>query len=249
MAYPQADPACLNLMPRERSIGNEDWRARQSAMEAWYAALALDGSAQLSMFVSDYERIAPELRDLEGPTLDLGGGVGVTRHYLPTSMEYLVVDPGSGWLTMDRTALSARFPSLASLPPFVLGIGEKLPLRKASVRTVLGLWCLNHAEVPALVIAEAARVLEPGGQLVLVLEDMEPSWRDVLRWSQGRGRRRGALRTALRKLLRPFGGSWPLQPDHVAISENSLKEWAAPYFDPVRRTWRGEYLTLVMRRR
>jgi hypothetical protein len=105
---------------------------------------------------------------------------------------------------------------------------------------VLGLWVLNHAAVPERMVDEAARVLRPGGTLLLVLEDMEPAWSDLLRGRHPRGapHARGA---ALRKLCAPFC-PWPLQEDHVRIRERDLRGWLDHRFVRVRRGWMGVYL-------
>jgi SAM-dependent methyltransferase len=52
--------------------------------------------------------------------------------------------------------------------------GERLPLRDASVDTVLGLSVLTYMAEPLSFLMEARRVLKPGGSLVLEFTQMAP---------------------------------------------------------------------------
>lgn len=96
-------------------------------------------------------------------------------------------------------------------------------------------------------IGECARVLKPGGTLLLVLEDMNPRWRDLFSMP-----RRIAAWTLARKLAAALRlRDWPLQSDHVRIDEDALREWLSA-FVLTGRSWADEgrpaYLVLTMRR-
>jgi SAM-dependent methyltransferase len=58
--------------------------------------------------------------------------------------------------------------------PDVHGRGEALPFRDASFDTVLGLSMLTYFPEPAALLAEAHRVLKPGGVLILEFTQMAP---------------------------------------------------------------------------
>lgn len=128
----------------------------------------------------------------------------------------------------------------------VRGTGEQLPIGGQVVDAVIALWMLNHSVDPARVVAEAARVLRPGGRLLLVLEDMEPSWSDLRHGRFPPGAPHARLAT-LRKAWATVAG-WPLQADHMRIREGDLRRWLAPCFEDVEREWIGVYLVYAARR-
>lgn len=105
------------------------------------------------------DRIRSHVR---GTLVDVGCGSMPARTWLRGAFDrYLGVElPGSGYLGDDRVSFYAR--------------GERLPLREASVDTVLGLSLLKYVADPRAFLAEARRVLKPGGALVLEFTQMAP---------------------------------------------------------------------------
>ena len=85
-----------------------------------------------------------------------------------------------GRLTPRWQELTHRFPALTDRQVFVRGVGEHMPFRSATFDAVVAFWSLNHVGDPGRVVQEIGRVLRSGGRLLLVLEDMEPRWRDLL---------------------------------------------------------------------
>jgi SAM-dependent methyltransferase len=226
------------------------WNERQTAMTAWYRDLLETPAAAAACFQRDYRQFAGLLSGLSGRLLDVGGGNGVVRHYLSAHVEYVVLEPELAWLDERWNTLVGRFPCLATPPCFIRGIGEYLPFGPASFDAVVAFWSLNHAARPAEVIAEAARVLKPGGALVLVLEDMVPRWRDLavatLAWSRPR---RTARLTVDKVANAVLGRPWPIQSDHVRLNEPEVRAWAKPALALAERRWIDGYLTLMFRRR
>jgi SAM-dependent methyltransferase len=232
----------LDFRPQERL--DDDWRARQESMEGWYENLITNSDQAQECYRHDYEPLAPLLGELRGLVLDVGGGNGIARQYLPADVHYVDVDPSVDWLREDWLAVSEFFPALLSPITFVRGIGERLPFRSGRADVVLSLFSINHVVDPARVVAEALRVLRPGGRFVIVAEDVEPRWRDLPR----RGYRTGwvplskavpdKLATTLRRR------SWPLHPEHVRTTERQLRAWLRPGFALRRRSWVAGWLTL-----
>ena len=218
-------------------------------MEKWYGEM-VDTDWSRACFTDDYEPYRHILGAYSGTVLDLGGGAGVTRHYLPQDARYLVVEPSLMWLGAEWATLADEFPCLAACPAFVRGTGEALPLRERTFDVVLAFWMLNHASDPARIFQQTARVLRPGGRFLVVLEDMEPSWRDVVRPTM---RRRGmaAIRALAKQKLDAavLGRAWPLQEDHIRIRERDLSRWSAAGFDVAWRAWIGNFLTYEFVRR
>jgi SAM-dependent methyltransferase len=238
--YPQERADCVDLLPPDPRGANGGWLARQRQMEAWYRDMVTTDWARACL-TRDYEPFRELLADYRGTVLDLGGGAGITRHYLRSAGRYIVVDPSLLWLEPDWGGLADAFPCLSSRPPYVRGVGEHLPFRSGCFDTVLAFWALNHASDGRRVFREVARTLVPGGRFLVVLEDMEPRWREV----PGRASRPAARAQLLvRKAVAALPGrNWKVQSDHVAIREADLATWSDGMFTVSRRAWVGDYLT------
>ena len=233
-------------------------------MEAWYRDLISDPVNAIDCLAYDYEPHARLFKQLHGTILDIGGGVGIVRHYLHREAEYLVIDPSLHWLGSEWKRLAPRFVALADPPTFLRGIGEYLPFQNGVFDAALSLWSLNHAADPQAVINEAHRVLRPGGYLLLILEDMELTWRDLaacfayqrLRWSGLATGVRGvevALERSGFTIAKAIAHKrhrhpWPLQTDHLRILERDLQSWLRGRFQIIERSWEGGYLRYQARR-
>ena len=179
--FKQSSDLWVNLYPEEPTEADVvAWRHRQDEMHGWYRKLVSDRDHAVGCFHRDYWPFATVLQGLSGCVLDLGGGIGVTRHFLTAAKHYVVLDPGLDWFSADWTTLSGEFPCLSSFPCFVHGVGEQLPFHNCSFNAVVALWSLNHVRDPAAVLSEVHRVLMPSGRFIAVLEDMIPRWRDTL---------------------------------------------------------------------
>jgi len=245
----------------EQRPSNDGWAERLAKMEEWYRDLLRDGfepaEAELEFWFAPH---AEYLAQLTGRVIDVGGGVGLIGRYLDPACEHVVVDPAGFWHLPQWREFGARFAPGHS-PAFVEGRGEALPFADASFDAGINYSSLNHVDRADLCMAELARVVRPGGPVLLVLEDMEPSWSDVLRHIRQRLARRLGLRGAkppmwwhsasiwgLKDTLshKLSGKPWPLEPDHTRIRERDLRRWLAPSFKLVRREWRGQLLTFEL---
>jgi SAM-dependent methyltransferase len=243
--FTQSSDAWINLYPEERtknSVG--DWEHRQGEMEGWYRDLISDRDRAVGCFQFDYSPYATLLRELTGRVLDLGGGIGVTRHFLPPATQYAVLDPSLDWLSADWTTLSKEFPCLLSFPCFIHGVGEQLPFHNGSFDAIVALWSLNHVRDPAAVFSEVHRVLVPAGRFLVVLEDMIPRWWDTLLPSRRlRGEARWPRMFVRKAWLTLCQEPWPVQSDHLRILEREIAAWTEYRFEIKRRAWIGHYLT------
>ena len=97
-----------------------------------------------------------------GTVLDVGAANSWIMKYLNEECDYISLDyPVTG-------------AALYSATPDVFGTANKLPIRSQSVDTVLLLEVLEHLEHPTDALSEIARVLKPGGQLLLTLPFLYP---------------------------------------------------------------------------
>jgi ArsR family transcriptional regulator len=110
---------------------------------------------------------------------DLGCGTGVVMSILaPHVARVIGVDASDEMLA----AASAR---LADVPNAEMRRGalESLPVADATLDAATLMLVLHHLPAPALALAEAARVLKPGGRLLIV--DMAPHEREEYRQQMG----------------------------------------------------------------
>lgn len=121
--------------------------------------------------------------------LDLGSGAGAD-----VLISARRVSPGGRAIGLDMTVemleLARRNAAEAGVNnvEFVQGYLEDIPLPDASVDVVISNCVLNLAADKAIVLAEAARVLRPGGRLafsdVIADEDMDETTRaDMAAWT------------------------------------------------------------------
>jgi SAM-dependent methyltransferase len=96
------------------------------------------------------ERLAARGAD---PVIDVGGGQGRLVRALPAGITGIVVDNSRAQLTDAPT-------------PRLLADALHLPLRDNCAGAVTALWMLYHLDEPERAVAEAWRVLRPGGWLV-----------------------------------------------------------------------------------
>ncbi len=232
-----------------QSALEQAWGERQEQMESWYADLITAPERASRVLANDYEPFPSSLFSWPGPILDIGGGAGLVRQYLPAGTTYISLDPSVEWLRPEWTSLRKQFPCLADPFPFVRGVGESLPFGSDRFKTCLSLWSLNHARRPEQVFQEVDRVLQTGGTWFVVLEDMVPRVRDIpnrLRFALSGSYWTKAFLKSVYTVLRT--GAWPLQEDHIRIRESDLHDWSSGRFDVRQRRWFGNYLAYEFRK-
>jgi SAM-dependent methyltransferase len=212
-----------------------------------YRDLVADPAHAVLAYRSDLEPYRVRLAAASGRVLDIGGGNGLVRHVLPRDVDYVSVDPLLEWLDESWNVVADEFPCLREPLQFVRGVAEQLPFADRIFDTVLSFWSLNHCANPQRAIAEVARVIRPAGRLIVVLEEVEPPWRDILNRAYVDHRSWTRQRLAWEKLVALVGG-WPLQPDHLRITESDVTRWTSGLFSIISRTWHGSYLTLEFSR-
>lgn len=217
-------------------------------MTAAYRELVADPSHTVLAYHNDYGPFAPLLAGYSGRVLDIGGGNGLVRHFLPRGADYVSLDPSVDWLVVDAwQAVADEFPCLRQPLQFVRGFAEQIPFADGFFDGALAFWSLNHCVEPQQSLAELARVLRPGGRCLLVCDDVEPPWRDVVNRSY-RDPRWSHSRLAWEKSKALLLG-WPLQPDHLPMRERDIVRWTRDPFRTRYRAWHGSYLAIELTRR
>ena len=97
---------------------------------------------------------------------DLGAGEGALSQLLARQAEFVHCVDNSPRMVQVGRAL-ARKQGIRNLD-YVLGDIEKVPLKDGSVDVVLLSQALHHAENPRQALAEAHRILRPGGRVLIL---------------------------------------------------------------------------------
>ncbi|MCJ7421685.1 ArsR/SmtB family transcription factor [Sphingomicrobium astaxanthinifaciens] len=157
-----------------------------------------------------------------GRLVDVGTGTGrMLELFAPGASEAVGIDRSPDMLRIARVRLEAAGEAVrASLRQ---GDMFALPLPDGHADTVILHQVLHFAHQPRAAIDEAARILGPGGRLVLV--DFEAHGREELRRDHGH-QRLGFADEAIEQLIK-LAGLAPRPPAKVAGGELTVAVWTA----------------------
>ena len=118
------------------------------------------------------------LAQASGRTLDIGAGTGANVGLFPPAVSELVlVEPDPHMLKKLRAKLEGRGEGASAIE----APAERLPFADSSVDTVVFTLVLCTVPDPSAALAEAARVLRPGGKLLFV-EHVRSRHPGLARW-------------------------------------------------------------------
>lgn len=153
---------------------------RAAAVDSWFAAHAAEWEQERSLHTREAgveQAIAAALPGLLGDLVDVGTGTGRMIELLaPRARSALGLDRNPEMLRIARNRLEAGGIASARVQS---GDMYELPLGAESCDTVVLHQVLHFADDPAAVIGEGARVLRPGGRLLVI--DLMPHEREELR--------------------------------------------------------------------
>jgi ubiquinone/menaquinone biosynthesis C-methylase UbiE len=145
------------------------------AVQKFFEGVATDWDA---MRLSYYdERVIEKMAEVSGvdehsEVVDIGTGTGFVSAGLATRVKRVVgVDNASAMLEVARGNLRALDLSNVDL---VIGDVARLPLEDGSMDAAFANMVLHHAEDPAAMLQEMARVVRPGGTVAITDEVSHP---------------------------------------------------------------------------
>ena len=246
-SWPRPAGGHLDLRVGAWDAAASRWQRRQDETCRYYDGLKEQHDEAVVAFRSDLAPFAATLSGYRGWVLDIGGGNGIVRHVLPNAAQYVSADPSTEWLADGWEALADVFPCLLQPLAFVQAYAEHLPFAEGAFDASVCMFTLNHCANPVVALREIARVVRSGGHVLLVLEDGEPFYKEILSGAARHYLIESRARLFAGKLAKPLVGS-PTQTDHVAIDDAMLDESTAGRLELVRRWWVGCYLALEYRR-
>jgi SAM-dependent methyltransferase len=220
----------IDFLPQEvrRELTEIGWETRHAFFRKWLIAAAQNPSS-----LGDEDFFAACVRRagrLAGLVLDIGGGDGYLRRWLPPDVHYVCIDP-EPYPSQCAARASGREGVADVTDPVILrGVGEYLPFQQEAFRTVFCLATLNHTAHPPQVLQGIDRVLQPGGTLMLTLEEVPPllpllhlaNWRAI---RAGMGTTRARWRNSLFSRGKPDA-----QPDHIPVPHRMIGKWLGGNF-------------------
>jgi SAM-dependent methyltransferase len=105
------------------------------------------------------KHLHPALGQLTGDVLDVGAGQAPWRGWLPTTSTYHGIDIATAYeFGMDRCRSDITYYD-----------GKRMPFDDATFNAAICIEVLEHSEDPQVLAVEMARVLKPGGTLLLTV--------------------------------------------------------------------------------
>jgi SAM-dependent methyltransferase len=148
----------------KNTIGFKLWDEGQVTYESWERMTIEDYKKEADGVAPVYDHI-----QMSGRVLDVGGGAGSVRHFLPPGTQFVSVDPFIGCVDNVPPAKKAVYPCFYEHLNFIAACAEFLPFQTTSFDWVHMRSMLDHVHSPDLALLEARRVLKPDGKLVIGL--------------------------------------------------------------------------------
>lgn len=173
--FAMTDGSEARILKRDLAKLDEVRSARANMAADYFARHADDWDRLRSLHVAESE-VEQAMRKLLtiaplGNVLDIGTGTGrMIELFAPDAEKFTAIDNNGDMLRLARARLSSLelSPQHNGRIQIMLGDFNALPLPDTSHDTILFHQVLHYAQAPEHVIAEAARVLSPGGRMMIV---------------------------------------------------------------------------------
>lgn len=149
---PGAESATAIPVPKVR-------RGLRARLFAW--SLAHAAQADRRLYGARKRRL---FEGIGGTVVDIGAGAGPTADYLPPGTRWIAVEPNVHF----HAGLERRAAARGLRLEIVAGVAEALPLADGVADAVVSTLVLCSVADPARALAQARRVLRPGGRLVFI---------------------------------------------------------------------------------
>jgi len=148
--------------------GFSEWMKGQDKFETWETSGAgYEEELKAYMAEIDYDRPVYEHYRMGGLILDVGGGVGTVREFLPSTVKFVSIDPFINAVHNIPPAKKNAYRCLSQKLNFVAATAEFVPFVAEAFDWVHMRSVLDHVQVPELALLEALRVLNSGGRVLI----------------------------------------------------------------------------------
>jgi ubiquinone/menaquinone biosynthesis C-methylase UbiE len=153
----------------KNTFGFSEWLTGQTEYERCEASDR--GCETIESYKAEirYDRPIYEHFKLDGAVLDVGGGAGTVREFLPEHVKFVSVDPYLCCLHDIPIAKVEAYSCLSKPLNFIGAVAEFLPFIDDQFDWVHMRSMLDHVQVPDLALLEAHRVLRGDGHLLVGL--------------------------------------------------------------------------------
>ncbi|MEJ2433579.1 MAG: class I SAM-dependent methyltransferase [Pseudolabrys sp.] len=150
-------------MLRDQTLRDPDRQEMEKAYARWAPVYdALCGP----FFLNGRRAAAVAAREVGGKILEIGVGTGLSFDDYDAITEITGIDMSEPMIARARERLSSgRYPHVKELKVMD---AQAMSFPDASFDCVVGQFVITLVEDPELVLSECARVLKPGGQIILV---------------------------------------------------------------------------------
>ena len=153
----------------KNTYGFDCWLGGQQEYEEWAKHVRKATTVDLELEGINGVRPVYERFPMVGRVLDVGGGAGRVREFLPENAGYVATDPWPLALVSLSDAEKEAYTCLNKPCNFLAANAEFQPFVAESFDWVHMRSMLDHVQIPDLALLEANRVLRPGGSLLVGL--------------------------------------------------------------------------------